>query len=153
MNVCEVVDEWMDRRYLIKYTYRSKLLNWTKRFFLVHNIRALEWRALSVLAAGLVGYTMRDIRYKWNSGLKSVGISSEVELPQFRVLGHRQRATVINLTTGNQYNHSPIIPIPYPRLCERSKDKFNITFLVQSPTISFFSFWFYFFFLLIFLWK
>ncbi|XP_063919754.1 gamma-aminobutyric acid receptor subunit beta isoform X7 [Zophobas morio] len=47
------------------------------------------------------GYTMRDIRYKWNSGVKSVGISNEVELPQFRVLGHRQRATVINLTTGN----------------------------------------------------
>ncbi|XP_065162541.1 gamma-aminobutyric acid receptor subunit beta isoform X8 [Atheta coriaria] len=47
------------------------------------------------------GYTMRDIRYKWNSGSKSVGISNEVELPQFRVLGHRQRETVINLTTGN----------------------------------------------------
>lgn len=62
---------------------------------------AIEWLALSVLAAGPVGYTMRDIRYKWNSGLKSVGISKEVELPQFRVLGHRQRQTVINLTTGN----------------------------------------------------
>lgn len=58
--------------------------------------------ALSVLAAGLVGYTMRDIRYKWNAGIKSVGISKEVELPQFRVLGHRQRATVINLSTGNR---------------------------------------------------
>ncbi|KAJ8924633.1 hypothetical protein NQ315_000783 [Exocentrus adspersus] len=42
---------------------------------------------------------MRDIRYKWNTGLKSVGISNEVELPQFRVLGHRQRQTVITLTT------------------------------------------------------
>lgn len=47
-----------------------------------------------------VGYTMRDIRYKWNSGFKSVGISNEVQLPQFRVLGHRQRATEINLSTG-----------------------------------------------------
>ncbi|KAJ8979249.1 hypothetical protein NQ317_014613, partial [Molorchus minor] len=46
------------------------------------------------------GYTMKDIRYKWNAGYKSVGISSEVELPQFRVLGHRQRETVITLTTG-----------------------------------------------------
>ncbi|XP_016845776.2 gamma-aminobutyric acid receptor subunit beta isoform X3 [Nasonia vitripennis] len=45
------------------------------------------------------GYTMRDIRYKWNSGLQSVGISSEVELPQFRVLGHRQRQTTIHLST------------------------------------------------------
>lgn len=47
-----------------------------------------------------VGYTMRDIRYKWNVGEASVGISSEVELPQFRVLGHRQRSKVENLSTG-----------------------------------------------------
>nr|CAD7441790.1 unnamed protein product [Timema bartmani] len=46
-----------------------------------------------------IGYTMHDIRYKWNEGTKSVGISSEVQLPQFRVLGHRQRATEINLST------------------------------------------------------
>lgn len=66
--------------------------------------KAVELPALSVLAtAGMsVGYTMKDIRYKWNSGDKSVGISKEVELPQFRVLGHRQRQTVIELTTGNQ---------------------------------------------------
>lgn len=50
-----------------------------------------------------VGYTMRDIRYFWRDGLSSVGMSSEVELPQFRVLGHRQRATEINLTTGTNY--------------------------------------------------
>lgn len=43
---------------------------------------------------------MSDIRYFWRDGLSSVGMSSEVELPQFRVLGHRQRATEINLTTG-----------------------------------------------------
>ncbi|KAF4526926.1 hypothetical protein B566_EDAN015562, partial [Ephemera danica] len=46
-----------------------------------------------------VGYTMRDIRYKWNDGTRSVGVSPQVELPQFRVLGHRQRATEINLST------------------------------------------------------
>ncbi|CAG4955593.1 unnamed protein product [Colias eurytheme] len=47
------------------------------------------------------GYTMRDIRYHWKDGLASVGMSNEVQLPQFRVLGHRQRATVVTLTTGN----------------------------------------------------
>lgn len=47
-----------------------------------------------------VGYTMRDIRYKWNEGPNSVGVSSEVSLPQFKVLGHRQRAMEISLTTG-----------------------------------------------------
>ncbi|KAH0535587.1 hypothetical protein KQX54_017408 [Cotesia glomerata] len=44
---------------------------------------------------------MRDIRYKWNEGPNSVGVSSEVSLPQFKVLGHRQRAMEISLTTGN----------------------------------------------------
>ncbi|XP_016845783.2 gamma-aminobutyric acid receptor subunit beta isoform X10 [Nasonia vitripennis] len=47
------------------------------------------------------GYTMRDIRYKWNEGLASVGVSNDVSLPQFKVLGHRQRAMEISLTTGN----------------------------------------------------
>lgn len=47
-----------------------------------------------------VGYTMRDIRYKWKHGNQSVGISHDVELPQFRVLGHRQRETTIHLSTG-----------------------------------------------------
>lgn len=50
-----------------------------------------------------VGYTMRDIRYKWNEGPNSVGVSNEVSLPQFKVLGHRQRAMEISLTTGTDY--------------------------------------------------
>lgn len=53
-----------------------------------------------MLSRNTVGYTMRDIRYKWNEGPNSVGVSSEVSLPQFKVLGHRQRAMEISLTTG-----------------------------------------------------
>lgn len=45
---------------------------------------------------------MRDIRYMWR-GSKSVGISKEVALPQIRVLGYRQNATEINLTTGKLF--------------------------------------------------
>ncbi|ENN73103.1 hypothetical protein YQE_10244, partial [Dendroctonus ponderosae] len=45
------------------------------------------------------GYTMKDITYKWQTGPTSVGISNEVQLPQFRVLGHRQKTTDISLTT------------------------------------------------------
>ncbi|GIY36772.1 gamma-aminobutyric acid receptor subunit beta [Caerostris extrusa] len=37
-----------------------------------------------------IGYTMRDIRYKWGDGEKSIGMSTDVQLPQFKVLGHRQ---------------------------------------------------------------
>lgn len=55
-------------------------------------------RLTPIVAA--VGYTMRDIRYKWNEGPNSVGVSNEVSLPQFKVLGHRQRAMEISLTTG-----------------------------------------------------
>lgn len=50
---------------------------------------------------------MRDIRYKWNKGPNSVGVSNEVSLPQFKVLGHRQRAMEISLTTGNINNFTP----------------------------------------------
>lgn len=53
---------------------------------------------------------MRDIRYKWNEGPNSVGVSSEVSLPQFKVLGHRQRAMEISLTTGT-CRRSPIIAL------------------------------------------
>lgn len=48
----------------------------------------------------LVGYTMRDIRYKWGDGEKSIGMSTDVELPQFKVLGHRQDQKEEHLSTG-----------------------------------------------------
>jgi len=44
---------------------------------------------------------MSDIRYKWNDGLNSVQISSDVSLPQFKVLGHRQKTIEASLSTGN----------------------------------------------------
>ena len=49
----------------------------------------------------VVGYTMADIRYQWNDGLNSVQISSDVSLPQFKVLGHRQKTIEASLSTGN----------------------------------------------------
>lgn len=63
-----------------------------------------------------VGYTMRDIRYHWKDGLLSVGMSNEVQLPQFRVLGHRQSATVVTLTTGNQFRNARCPSIVHPFL-------------------------------------
>lgn len=48
-----------------------------------------------------VGYTMKDISYRWSDGEKSVRISKEVELPQFKVLGHSQRSRAVALSTGN----------------------------------------------------
>ncbi|XP_022703247.1 gamma-aminobutyric acid receptor subunit beta-like isoform X2 [Varroa jacobsoni] len=47
------------------------------------------------------GYTMSDIRYSWRDGEKSVGISEEVQLPQFKIQGHVQKASEISLSTGN----------------------------------------------------
>jgi len=47
------------------------------------------------------GYNMADIRYKWNDGLNSVQISSDVSLPAFKVLGHRQKTIEVSLSTGN----------------------------------------------------
>ena len=34
---------------------------------------------------------MADLKYAWNSGHNSVQMSPDVSLPQFSILGHRQR--------------------------------------------------------------
>ena len=47
------------------------------------------------------GYTMSDLKYAWHSGENSVQMSPDVELPQFNVLGHRQRLVEVSLTSGN----------------------------------------------------
>ena len=47
------------------------------------------------------GYSTTDIKYKWGKGLKSVGLSESLSLPQFRVVGHRQLEKTIELTSGN----------------------------------------------------
>uniref|UniRef100_A0AAN0LW25 Gamma-aminobutyric acid receptor subunit beta n=1 Tax=Polyphagotarsonemus latus TaxID=1204166 RepID=A0AAN0LW25_9ACAR len=47
------------------------------------------------------GYSMSDIKYKWQPVANSVGLAKELSLPQFKVLGHRQKEKVIDLTTGN----------------------------------------------------
>ena len=44
---------------------------------------------------------MSDIRYVWADGLASVGVSSEVSLPQFKVMGYRQRTGEFSLSSGN----------------------------------------------------
>ena len=54
----------------------------------------------------LVGYTMADIRYKWNDGLNSVQVSGDVSLPQFKVLGHRQKTIEASLSTGKNFSSS-----------------------------------------------
>ena len=47
------------------------------------------------------GYTMADLKYRWNDGNKSVQMSPDVALPQFLVLGHRQRFIEVSLSSGN----------------------------------------------------
>ncbi len=44
---------------------------------------------------------MSEIIYFWQGGAKAVAVSSDVQLPQFHVLGYRQSYRVISLTTGN----------------------------------------------------
>lgn len=89
--------------YLINYRPLFATINWTTTTTTTtscYNLLQPTTTTTTTTHVTQVGYTMRDIRYFWRDGLSSVGMSSEVELPQFRVLGHRQRATEINLTTG-----------------------------------------------------
>lgn len=43
---------------------------------------------------------MNDIHYKWNDGVNSVQIAADVSLPQFKVVGHRQKTIEASLSTG-----------------------------------------------------
>lgn len=47
------------------------------------------------------GFTMSDLKYRWNDGLNSVQMSPDVSLPEFNVLGHRQRLVEASLSSGN----------------------------------------------------
>jgi len=47
------------------------------------------------------GYTMSDIRFRWEDGENSVQMSPDVSLPEFKVLGHRQRIIEASLSSGN----------------------------------------------------
>uniref|UniRef100_T1JKU9 GABA receptor n=1 Tax=Strigamia maritima TaxID=126957 RepID=T1JKU9_STRMM len=95
-------------------------------------------RQLCTIEIESFGYTMSDIRYNWHKGVASVGISPDVQLPQFRVIGHRQKAKEILLSTGN-----------YSRLvCEiqfvRSMGYYLIQIYIPSSLIviiSWVSFW------------
>lgn len=72
---------------------------------------------------------MRDIRYKWNEGPNSVGVSNEVSLPQFKVLGYRQRAMEISLTTGTCRRLPNLIIILLNLLCFCSSPLLNFIYL------------------------
>ena len=43
------------------------------------------------------GYTMSDLKYAWHGGQDSVKMSPDVSLPQFNVLGHRQRLIEVRM--------------------------------------------------------
>merc|ERR1719369_1865386 len=44
---------------------------------------------------------MSDLKFRWEDGEKSVQMSPDVSLPQFNVLGHRQRLIEVSLSSGN----------------------------------------------------
>lgn len=44
---------------------------------------------------------MADIRYTWSKGKDSVGLAKGLELPQFKVVGHKQEQKEVILSTGN----------------------------------------------------
>jgi hypothetical protein len=48
----------------------------------------------------LDGYSMADIIYIWARGPGSVGLSPGLELPQFKVVGHKQSTKLEVLSTG-----------------------------------------------------
>lgn len=58
-------------------------------------------RQLCTLEIESFGFTMSDLRYRWQDGMKSVQMSPDVSLPLFNVYGHRQRIIEASLSSGN----------------------------------------------------
>ncbi|XP_054166199.1 gamma-aminobutyric acid receptor subunit beta-like [Oppia nitens] len=58
-------------------------------------------RQLCTLEIESYGYSMADIIYVWGNGPGSVGKAPGLELPQFKVVGHKQSTKIENLSTGN----------------------------------------------------
>ena len=60
------------------------------------------------------GYSMADIMYKWGiDGKGSVGISDQVQLPQFKVKGLKQHQKTEYLSTGQLFCAMTCICIEY----------------------------------------
>ncbi len=59
------------------------------------------------------GYSVKDIAYVWKDGpVKSVGIRPDVQLPQFKVRGHRLKTKTEELTTGQSFHMSLSFSVP-----------------------------------------
>lgn len=46
------------------------------------------------------GYSMADIVYIWAKGANSIALQKGLELPQFKIVGHRQSTKLEILSTG-----------------------------------------------------
>lgn len=80
---------------------------------------------------------MKDIRYRWSDGDTSVRIAKEVELPQFKVLGHVQKAKEVALTTGkfNQSSSDTPPPPPQPMSLAHAHVPMTPLFLPSVPSL------------------
>ena len=58
-------------------------------------------KQLCTLEIESFGYTMSDLKFRWEDGEKSVQMSPDVSLPQFDIIGHRQRIIEASLSSGN----------------------------------------------------
>lgn len=84
------------------------------------------------------GHTMSDIRYRWNDGDMSVQLAPDVSLPQFQILGHRQKTIEASLSSGN---YSRLVMVMQ---FERSMVYYLLQFYIPSSLIvmlSWVSFW------------
>ena len=58
-------------------------------------------------------------RYEWHDGFRSVQMSPDVSLPQFVVIGHRQRQIEVSLSSGNYSRLLADVQVEY---CNKSDD-------------------------------
>jgi len=83
------------------------------------------------------GFTMSDVKYRWNEGLNSVQLGYDLSTKNFQVIGHRQRLVEATLSSGN-YSRL-IVDVYYKRYTHPYKLKFflPVGVLVISSWLSF----------------
>ncbi len=72
------------------------------QFVLLYDCKQLFMSIFCSFFSTAVGCTMDDIRYEFDKGLDSVQVSSDVSLPEFKVLGHRQKTIEASLSSGDE---------------------------------------------------
>ena len=76
----------------------SALFHWNRKLWVNQLNQLIKWNNNDCDNSD--GYSMADIVYIWAKGANSIALQKGLELPQFKIVGHRQSTKLEILSTG-----------------------------------------------------